>query len=533
MPRNYKRTTQKASSYTQEDLHAALEAIGNGTISLKRASVMYKIPKSTLSDHKKGRRGVKSRSLGRMTDIPMAQEIIIAESIKAMEKWGFGLSRREVLGMVGEFVKANGLKTRFKNGIPGEDWFLSFKQRHRLSVKIPQNVEISRRKCQDPFIINEYFDLLKTTLLELDILDKPDHIWNLDETSFCADPSKTKVVGGIGTSSTRTTSGPGRDNTTVLCACSAAGEKAMPLIIFKGKDVYDEWTTEEEDITKPTISYAATKRGWMETPVFYNYFRKNLVEQFGNRRPILLIYDGHSTHVGIDLIKEAMAEGIVILKLPPHSSHILQPLDIAVFKSLKATWDTKLVKWQRCNPGKKIIKKTFSRLIKEVWEEASPILIQNGFKKAGICPYDNTVVSKDKYDPAAYKRWENRNSDMHITADAPSEADNVNLDATTSRVTIESSPSTSGYNIIKTQPSAKSEIILPSTSRSTDSVDISFEEILLATLKQNKNSENQTKPKKRVASGAEVITRTEVLERLQEIEDRKVKKCKRQNQNTN
>lgn len=118
-------------------------------------------------------------------------------------------------------------KSRFKKGIPGEDWFLNFKRRHRLSIKIPQNVEISRQKCQDPFYINECFDLLQTTLQQLNILDKPEHIWNLDETSFCADPSKTKVVGGVGIPSTRTTSGPDRDNTTVLCACNAAGEKAI------------------------------------------------------------------------------------------------------------------------------------------------------------------------------------------------------------------------------------------------------------------------------------------------------------------
>lgn len=43
---------------------------------------------------------------------------------------------------------------------------------------------------------------------------------------------------------------------------------------------------------------------------------------------------------------------------------------------------------------------------------------------------------------------------------------------------------------------------------STDSIAISFEEILLSTLKQNKNSKNQAKPQKRIATGAEVITRT-------------------------
>lgn len=47
MPRNYKRKTKKATSYTPEDLKAALEAIRTNRIGLKRVSVLYKIPKST------------------------------------------------------------------------------------------------------------------------------------------------------------------------------------------------------------------------------------------------------------------------------------------------------------------------------------------------------------------------------------------------------------------------------------------------------------------------------------------------------
>lgn len=32
---------------------------------------------------------------------------------------------------------------------------------------------------------------------DLGIVNRPDRIWNLDETSFCLDPSKTKVVGEL------------------------------------------------------------------------------------------------------------------------------------------------------------------------------------------------------------------------------------------------------------------------------------------------------------------------------------------------
>lgn len=62
-----------------------------------------------------------------------------------MEKWGYGLSRKEVLEIVGNFVRANHIETNFKDEIPDEDCVLGFKQRHILSIKVPQNVEFARR----------------------------------------------------------------------------------------------------------------------------------------------------------------------------------------------------------------------------------------------------------------------------------------------------------------------------------------------------------------------------------------------------
>lgn len=48
-----------------------------------------------------------------------------------MEKYGFGLSRKEVLETVGvEYVEKNNISTNFKNGILGQAWFAGFKNRH-------------------------------------------------------------------------------------------------------------------------------------------------------------------------------------------------------------------------------------------------------------------------------------------------------------------------------------------------------------------------------------------------------------------
>jgi hypothetical protein len=51
-----------------------------------------------------------------------------------------------------------------------------------------------------------------------------------------------------------------------------------------------------------------------------------------------LILDGHATHTHGPNIELCRANNIDVCFLPPHTSHILQPLDIGVFGSYKAAF---------------------------------------------------------------------------------------------------------------------------------------------------------------------------------------------------
>lgn len=46
--------------------------------------------------------------------------------------------------------------------------------------------------------------------------------------------------------------------------------------------------------------------------------------------PVLLILDNHFTHSSIKVIDLARDNGVIILTLPPHCSHKMQPLDVSV-----------------------------------------------------------------------------------------------------------------------------------------------------------------------------------------------------------
>lgn len=64
----------------------------------------------------------------------------LTDGLKIMEKWAVEFSRYEVLEAVQTHITTINLKTRFKNNIPGEDWYMVFVERHRLSLKKLQGV---------------------------------------------------------------------------------------------------------------------------------------------------------------------------------------------------------------------------------------------------------------------------------------------------------------------------------------------------------------------------------------------------------
>ena len=140
--------------------------------------------------------------------------------------------------------------------------------------------------------------------------------------------------------------------------------------------------------------YAVTSNGWMDTPAFLDWFTNLFIPSLPEERPILLILDGHSSHLSYRVRVLAIEHKITMLKLPSHLTHILQPLDVSVFKPMKAVWDREASDFTRRNK-RPIGKKDFPSLIKKVWQAYKPDHGKNGFKKAGIIPYNKDAISRD------------------------------------------------------------------------------------------------------------------------------------------
>jgi DDE superfamily endonuclease len=56
-----------------------------------------------------------------------------------------------------------------------------------------------------------------------------------------------------------------------------------------------------------------------------------------NGRKYLLLYDGYNGHVSAQFVSVSIDYNIILFLLPPHSSYLLQPLDVGFFGPMKWT----------------------------------------------------------------------------------------------------------------------------------------------------------------------------------------------------
>ena len=286
---------------------------------------------------------------GHPTALPVDVEEEVASCLKVLAEWGFGITTSELSYIIADFCNQTKLKTPFKDNIPGVDWFRGFKKRHPdLSERLPEQLPASRARSLTKDVKDKWFKLLDETLTELDLKDKPHLIYNVDESGLPLDPSRLKIICKKGLKRLyRIIGGSGRDSITVQGCASAAGDIMPPYIVYSGKNLYQAWTVGGVQGSR----YNTSSNGWMETDVYLDWFEHHFIPNLPAVRPVLLIFDGHASHVGIKVLRLARENRITLLRLPSHSTHHLQPLDVGVYGPAKTEWEKILIEDARKTLG--------------------------------------------------------------------------------------------------------------------------------------------------------------------------------------
>lgn len=113
----------------------------------------------------------------------------------------------------------------------------------------------------------------------------------------------------------------------------------------------------------------------------------SLLEEMKIKKPVLFIVDGHKSHLTLHLSNFCSENGIEIIALFPNSTHILQPLDLAVFRPLKVFWKKAATKWKLENLGKNIRKENFAPVLQKAVQQLTSDCVKKGFRAGGLFPF--------------------------------------------------------------------------------------------------------------------------------------------------
>ncbi|CAF1687251.1 unnamed protein product, partial [Adineta ricciae] len=232
------------------------------------------------------------------------------------------------------------------------------------------------------------------------IFNSPEAIYNVDESAFGDDPGRKQVIIKRDSKyATCTQGGSGKSYTTLIVCTSASGKFLPPYIIYRAQRLFDLWMPKN---SYPGTRFNSTTSGWI-------------------KRPILLIMDGHRSHLSTRIIKCAMDNGIHIECLPPHSTTILQPLDVLTLSKLKRSWRKLLSDQYRKTNSEALTKQAFALLISELFK--NHLLAghcSGGFSKAGIYPFDRRAISKEKLlQPVSTPDFDETAARVSTTDDVP------------------------------------------------------------------------------------------------------------------
>ncbi|CAD6221709.1 GSCOCG00011627001-RA-CDS, partial [Cotesia congregata] len=315
----------------------AIQEVVNGTMGLKTAAKSYNVPRSTLQRRIKVFKvnsdlesSIEKRSIE--TVFSPTQEEELVKYLKQQESRLSGLTTKELRLLAYQLAEKNGIKHPFKNYTAGREWCKAFLNRHKedLSIRKPEPTSKYRAAGFNKIVVDNFYDLLQS------LIDKyqftPDRIFNVDETGVTTVPKhQSKVIASKGKKQVGVLTSAERGQLVTAEICVSASGSFLPIMFVLPRKRLPS------DLSRIVIDDCWAQchpSGWVNSDIFFNWFVWFVGRVKPTKdKPVLLILDGHTSHTqNLKVIDYAKKHHVIILCLPPHCTHRLQPIDVSVMR---------------------------------------------------------------------------------------------------------------------------------------------------------------------------------------------------------
>jgi len=117
---------------------------------------------------------------------------------------------------------------------------------------------------------------------------------------------------------------------------NADGEMLPPYIVYKSEAMWSTWTEGGPHGAR----YNRSKSGWFDSHCFEDWFESLLLPRLKRLQgKKVVIGDNLSSHISVKVLEFCQQNNITFIALPPNSTHLTQPLDVAYFAPMKIMWE--------------------------------------------------------------------------------------------------------------------------------------------------------------------------------------------------
>lgn len=359
---------------------------------------------------KSGKRRRKVKQSKTLTEIEL---LALALWILLLARLRFPATKRLIL-LKAQEIAATVPGRSFKQGLPSDQWWFDFKARFpQIRMRKVRALDKARTDASTRDVLNTFYSDLRWLIDTYGFT--AERIWNFDETGLESLGGRSLVAVGDGDAGAVLHSSS--SHISLLACVNAAGTARMPpTFLFTGKEgrtprqdllpnspsgwMYMQ--TGERAMLMATHCCLLAESGYITMTSFMLWLEAFIsATRPTAAHPVLLILDNHSSRFNSDMLKAAMDRHVFMLALPPHTTHLLQPLDVSVFGPFKRAAHLEIDRLS-LKGQKPLLKHNIGSALKDVWEKAfSPSNIRAGFKASGIWPLNDKAVPDSKLSKTA------------------------------------------------------------------------------------------------------------------------------------
>jgi hypothetical protein len=279
--------------------------------------------------------------------------------------------------------------------VVGENWATRWMDRHtEFKIQKEKSIEIERQRAMNVGQIQDFFTKYHDTIDKYKI--KKEDIWNMDETGLRVGVGRGQwVVIPAGEEQGRFKNLIGShgdtEHVSVVECISADGTVIAPLIIIKGAIIQARWFA---DLRDGDILIGVSESGYSNDILSFQWLQHwvQLSKRTQKGEYRLLIIDGYESHLSMQFVRYCEMQKVILLRLPPHSTHFLQPLDVVIFQQWKH-WHAEAIDHAVRHGLGEFDRQTFLANIESIREATFSVRnIKSAFRKCGFVPFRPHVV---------------------------------------------------------------------------------------------------------------------------------------------